>query len=106
MSRSYLPRLVDDQLARGLRSAGAVVLEGPKACGKTTTAGEQAATVVRLDTSPQLRAAALADPSVLLAGETPRSNGDFQNYWTWHLDQERQRVHESRYLDGALPRAA
>jgi uncharacterized protein len=59
MSRSYLPRLVDDQLTRGLRSAGAVVLEGPKACGKTTTAGEQAASVVRLDTSPQLRAAAL-----------------------------------------------
>ena len=35
-----------------------------------------------------------------------RSNGDFQNYWTWHLTQERHRVHETRYLDGALPRAA
>jgi hypothetical protein len=35
-----------------------------------------------------------------------RSNGDFENYWTWHLAQERQRIHESRYLDGALPRAA
>src|SRR5665811_526028 len=78
MSRSYLPRLVDDQLTRGLRSAGAVVLEGPKACGKTTTAGEQAASVVRLDTSPQLRAAALADPSVLLAGETPHLIDEWQ----------------------------
>ena len=35
-----------------------------------------------------------------------RSNGDFDNYWTYHLDQERHRVHESRYLNGALPRAA
>ena len=35
-----------------------------------------------------------------------RSNGDLQNYWTWHLTQERHRVHETRYLDGALPRAA
>jgi len=78
MSGSYLPRLVDDQLARGLRSAGAVVLEGPKACGKTTTAREQAASVVRLDTSPQLRAAALADPSVLLAGETPHLIDEWQ----------------------------
>ena len=34
------------------------------------------------------------------------SNGDFPAYWTWHLTQERQRVHHSRYLDGALPRAA
>ncbi len=69
---SYLPRLVDDQLARGLRSAGAVVLEGPKACGKTTTARQQAASLVRLDASPQLRAAGQVDPGVLLAGETPR----------------------------------
>lgn len=35
-----------------------------------------------------------------------RCNGDFDTYWTWHLGQERQRVHESRYLNGALPRAA
>lgn len=35
-----------------------------------------------------------------------RSNGDFENYWTWHLAREQRRVHESRYLDGALPRAA
>jgi len=35
-----------------------------------------------------------------------RSNGDFETYWHYHLKQERQRVHESRYLDGALPRAA
>ena len=34
------------------------------------------------------------------------SNGDFDTYWTWHLAQEQRRVHRSRYLDGALPRAA
>lgn len=78
MVETYLPRLVDDQLARGLRSAGAVVLEGPKACGKTTTAREQAASVVRLDTSTPLRAAALADPSVILAGQTPHLIDEWQ----------------------------
>jgi hypothetical protein len=35
-----------------------------------------------------------------------RSNGDFDIYWTWHLSQERHRVHQTRYLDGAVPRAA
>lgn len=35
-----------------------------------------------------------------------RSNGDWDSYWTYHLNQERHRVHQSRYLDGALPRAA
>jgi len=35
-----------------------------------------------------------------------RSNHDFPAYWQFHLAQERQRVHETRYLNGALPRAA
>ncbi len=35
-----------------------------------------------------------------------RSNGDFDNYWTFHLDHERQRVHESRYTNGVIPLAA
>jgi hypothetical protein len=35
-----------------------------------------------------------------------RSNGDFDDYWSFHLRRERQRVHESRYADGVIPRAA
>jgi hypothetical protein len=35
-----------------------------------------------------------------------RCNDDFDAYWTWHLDQEQHRVHPSRYLNGAVPRAA
>ena len=45
----YLPRLVDDTLKRLLGELPAVVLVGPRACGKTTTAMRQAASVVRLD---------------------------------------------------------
>ena len=67
----YLPRLADDQLARGLRAAGAVLVEGPKACGKTSTATRQAKSSVRLDASPQIRVAALADPTIVLPGAVP-----------------------------------
>ncbi len=35
-----------------------------------------------------------------------RSNGDFEQYWQYHLAQEQQRVHQSRYANGAIPRAA
>jgi hypothetical protein len=35
-----------------------------------------------------------------------RSNGDFDAYWRYHLEQERRRVHESRYLNGHIPQAA
>ena len=34
------------------------------------------------------------------------SNHDFPAYWQYHLSQERQRVHQTRYLNSALPRAA
>jgi tRNA G37 N-methylase Trm5 len=35
-----------------------------------------------------------------------RSNGDFDAYFSFHLAQERRRVHESRYANGVIPRAA
>jgi hypothetical protein len=35
-----------------------------------------------------------------------RTNGDFDTYWSFHLNQERHRVHETRYLNGTIPRAA
>ena len=34
------------------------------------------------------------------------SNGDLDEYWHYHLDREQQRVHQSRYLNNAIPRAA
>lgn len=35
-----------------------------------------------------------------------RSNGDFDDYWRYHLTRERQRIHESRYANNAIPPAA
>ncbi len=74
----YLPRLVDDVLRQRLRSHGAVLLEGPKACGKTSTARQQAGSEVRLDADPAMRRAGLADPAMLLDGATPRLIDEWQ----------------------------
>jgi hypothetical protein len=69
---TYLPRVVDDELTGALRRIGAVLVEGPKACGKTLTATQVARTVVRLDDeSGRVRDALDVDPSMLLQGETP-----------------------------------
>jgi len=35
-----------------------------------------------------------------------RSNGDFEQYWTFHLNRERHRVHQTRYLNNTIPTAA
>jgi len=35
-----------------------------------------------------------------------RANGDFEDYWRYHLTRERERNHNSRYADGMIPAAA
>ncbi|MCZ7629440.1 MAG: hypothetical protein M5U19_10475 [Microthrixaceae bacterium] len=36
----------------------------------------------------------------------PRCNGDFDDYWQFHLNQERHQVHETRYANHVIPAAA
>jgi len=75
---SYRSRVVDEQVTRLLRGAGAVVIEGAKACGKTTTALQIASSAVRLDRDRNARLAGLADPSSLLTGDTPHLIDEWQ----------------------------
>lgn len=48
----------------------------------------------------------LAGAEAILKLRALRINGDFDDYWPFHLARERSRVHESRYRNGAIPRAA
>lgn len=70
----YLPRIADNELATRLGYMGAVLIEGPKWCGKTTTAIQQAKSVIKLQ-DPDMREAYLVTantkPSNLLKGDTP-----------------------------------
>jgi predicted AAA+ superfamily ATPase len=63
----YVPRLVDPLLASLFRELSALVVVGPRACGKTTTASRNAATVIGLDAQAQA-AAFVADPDAALRG--------------------------------------
>jgi len=67
----YRPRVVDAMLAQRLASAGAVLIEGPRASGKTFTAQQQAVTRVYLDRDENALAALAVDPSLVLTGEPP-----------------------------------
>ncbi len=78
MRMEYRPRIVDDELKQRLRSSGAVVLEGPKACGKTATARQVCASEVLLDVNPEATAAIAVDPSLVLEGATPRLIDEWQ----------------------------
>lgn len=77
----YKPRIADALLSNKLKGMGAVLIEGPKWCGKTTTAEQQADSVIYMD-NPQMRdsniEAANIDPNLLLAGATPRLIDEWQ----------------------------
>jgi len=74
----YRPRIVDRELTELLASMGGVVIEGPKASGKTETARQIAASEVRLDVDPSALQAASVDPSLLLGGTVPRLLDEWQ----------------------------
>ena len=69
-SRSYIERLVDPWLAELVADVPAVLLVGPRAAGKTTTAARLVRTVLRLD-DPNVRAAIAADPDSVLRDADP-----------------------------------
>ena len=78
----YLPRIADKILKERLDLFGAVLIEGPKWCGKTTTGSQQAKSIIRLqdpDTRAAYLATAMSRPSNLLKGETPRLIDEWQD---------------------------
>ena len=74
----YLPRIVDAELAESLGAAGAVLIEGPKASGKTATAMQAAASEVLLDVDDNARRMIGVDPATVLDGGTPRLIDEWQ----------------------------
>jgi predicted AAA+ superfamily ATPase len=78
----YKPRFADDRLQQALKRAGAVQIVGPKWCGKTTTALQQAKSVVYFQ-NPDTRAANLRianeKPSLLLQGNKPLLLDEWQD---------------------------
>ena len=79
--KEYMPRIMDKQLKEYLEAVGAVLIAGPKWCGKTTTAEQQAKSVLKLQ-DPDKREGYLATaevkPSLLLKGENPRLIDEWQ----------------------------
>lgn len=79
--KSYKSRIADKLLVRKLAGKGAVLIEGPKWCGKTTTAEQIAKSIIYLaDPEFQSQHIQMADinPKVLLEGNTPRLIDEWQ----------------------------
>jgi predicted AAA+ superfamily ATPase len=77
LGREYRPRVIDSALQRALAASGAVVLEGARATGKTTTALHAAASYVFIDDA-QAQSLLEVAPGALLEGDAPRLLDEWQ----------------------------
>lgn len=75
---TYIPRIVDRELQQALCSMGGVLIEGPRACGKTITGRHHAASEVLLDVDHNARRLVSLEPSLVLKGDTPRLLDEWQ----------------------------
>lgn len=78
----YLPRIADVTLKERLSAFGSVLIEGPKWTGKTTTAMQQAQSVLKMqdpDRREELLSTAATMPSLLLKGKQPRLIDEWQD---------------------------
>lgn len=74
----YKKRFSDKELEQKLEASGAVLIRGPKACGKTETAKQIAKSILKVDRDEQVPALMSASPKRLLEGETPRLIDEWQ----------------------------
>ena len=74
----YQKRIIDELVSAQLRSAGALLIRGPKGCGKTETARYHSRSEIAIDDSPYIETAMHSDPRLLLQGETPRLLDEWQ----------------------------
>lgn len=92
----YLNRISDSELQRKLESAGALLIRGTKACGKTESAKQFAHSILKIDQDEQVPLLMETAPQRLLLGKTPRLIDEWQeqpkiwNYIRHEIDKRKQ----------------
>lgn len=102
--KEYKKRIADQILADKLEAMGAVLIEGPKYCGKTTLASQQAKSILYMadpDTKSQNLAMAQTNIKRLLQGETPRLIDEWQlapQFWDAVRNEVDKRDEDGQFM--------
>jgi len=75
---SYIKRIIEGDLLEKLSASGAVLIKGPKSCGKTETAKQFAKSILEMDRDKQVPVIMATNPQLLLSGDTPRLIDEWQ----------------------------
>jgi hypothetical protein len=76
---TYYSRIVEKEIERKLNASGALLIKGPKSCGKTETAKQFAKSILQVDRDEQVPVVMGIDPKILLSGATPRLIDEWQD---------------------------
>ena len=102
--KQYLKRIADQILADKLDAMGAVLIEGPKYCGKTTLAAQQAKSILYMSdpvTREQNLAMAKTNIKQLLQGDTPRLIDEWQiapQFWDAVRNEVDRRDEDGQFM--------
>jgi uncharacterized protein len=77
---SYVNRIIEEDLSEKLSASGAVLIKGPKSCGKTETAKQYAKSILEMDRNKQVPLIMGTNPELLLVGATPRLIDEWQEH--------------------------
>lgn len=98
---TYISRIIENELSASLEASGAVLIKGPKSCGKTETAKRFAKSTLSMDTNPQVSMLMAADPNLLLKGETPRLIDEWQEHasiWNYVRHEVDRRQEKGQFI--------
>jgi predicted AAA+ superfamily ATPase len=93
----YYSRIVEKEIERKLNASGALLIKGPKSCGKTETAKQFAKSILQVDRDEQIPVVMSIDPNILLSGATPRLLDEWQeqpklwNYVRHEVDDRKEK---------------
>jgi len=94
---NYYSRVIEKEIERKLNASGAVLIKGPKSCGKTETAKQFAKSILLVDRDEQIPVIMQIDPKILLSGATPRLLDEWQeqprlwNYVRHEVDDRKEK---------------
>ena len=94
----YYIRIVEEEIKQKLQASGALLIKGPKSCGKTETAKQFAKSVLQVDRDEQVPIVMSINPQFLLQGESPRLIDEWQeqpklwNYVRHEVDDRKKKA--------------
>ncbi len=93
----YYSRIVESEIESKLNASGALLIKGPKSCGKTETAKQFAKSILQVDRDEQVPVVMSIDPRILLSGLAPRLLDEWQeqpklwNYVRHEVDDRKKK---------------